>query len=219
MTRPSLLAPQILDYWFAHLDDTSRMDKDTEPFRTCYARWYGKDPALDQEIRERFEADLLEVTGQGAGWSARLSQWAEVPRGLLALTVLLDQLPRNMYRGQARMYRHDALALSVATLAAQRHEHDEAMPLAQRMFLYLPMMHAEDLTLQQATVHRFERLVEQAASRCPHNRDFFALALRYARQHEEVIAQFGRFPHRNTLLDRRSTPAEEAYLRQEGAGF
>jgi uncharacterized protein (DUF924 family) len=219
MNDPHLLAPRILDYWFADLDDTSALDRQREPFRTCYARWYGKDPAIDQEIRETFEPALLQVTGQGAGWSARLQRWAEVPRGLLALTVLLDQLPRNMYRGQARMYRHDALSLSVTTLALHQLEPDEGLPLVQRMFLYVPLMHTEDLTLQQAMVQHFERLVELARTRSPQNVGFFEFALGYARKHEEVIARYGRFPHRNELLGRHSTPEEQEYLRQEGAGF
>jgi uncharacterized protein (DUF924 family) len=201
MNDPHLLAPRILDYWFADLDDTSALDRQREPFRTCYARWYGKDPAIDQEIRETFEPALLQVTGQGAGWSARLQRWAEVPRGLLALTVLL------------------ALSLSVTTLALHQLEPDEGLPLVQRMFLYVPLMHTEDLTLQQAMVQHFERLVELARTRSPQNVGFFEFALGYARKHEEVIARYGRFPHRNELLGRHSTPEEQEYLRQEGAGF
>jgi uncharacterized protein (DUF924 family) len=219
MTDPRLLAPRILDYWFADLDDASALDREREPFRTCYARWYGKDPAVDQEIREAFAPALLEVTGQGADWFAQVQRWTEVPRGLLALTVLLDQLPRNMYREQRRMYRHDALALSVAVRALQEIEADETLPLAQQMFLYVPLMHAEDLTLQQAMVQRFEQLVELARTRSPHNVRFFEFALGYARKHEEVIARFGRFPHRNGLLGRSSTAEEEEYLRKPGAGF
>src|SRR5688572_6786359 len=111
------LAAAILDYWFASLDDASLLDREAEPFRTCHARWYGKLPEIDLEIRQRFEPALEATTGAGSRWEDEVGRWRRVPNGLLALLVLLDQLPRNMYRNTPRMYRHDPLALSLATLA------------------------------------------------------------------------------------------------------
>jgi uncharacterized protein (DUF924 family) len=211
-------ASEVLRYWFGTLDDESRLDRDAEPFRTCYARWYGKQPEIDAEIRERFEPALVAATADGARWHDVLSAWSAAPKGLLALVILLDQLPRNMYRDQRAMYVHDPLALTVATLAVQAYEKGR-LSLVERMFLSVPLMHAENVTLQQSMVRRFEQLVEDAQTQSPHNVGFFRFACDYARKHLEVVTRYGRFPHRNALLGRASTPAELDYLQQPGAGF
>jgi uncharacterized protein (DUF924 family) len=201
---PAGSTAQILDYWFATLDDDAPLDPEIEPFRTCYARWYGKTAEVDADVRARFEPLLLRVTQDGARWERELDAWRAVPRGLLALVILLDQFPRNMYRDTSRMYAHDGLALATATVAAR--ELDEgALPLVYRMFLQVPFLHVEDATLQQSMVQRFERLAELAVTRSPSNVRFFEMALRSARRHCEVVAQFGRFPHRNEILGRQST--------------
>lgn len=211
-------AAAILDYWFATIDDATPLDKSTEPFRTSFTRWYGKQPAVDAEIRERFEGHLRAVTEDGAGWSRTLETWRREPKGLLALVVLLDQMPRNMYRDEAAMYAHDALALVAASTAIAEYE-DTPLTLVERMFLYVPLMHVENLTVQQAMVVRFETLAALARTRSPHNAGFFDFALAYARKHAEVVARYGRFPHRNSILRRASTPDELVYLAQDGAGF
>lgn len=210
-------AATILDYWFSTLDNTVQLDQKVEPFRTCFQRWYGKDPSIDAEIRKRFELLLFEVTTNGGRLDEIIAAWAQASRGLLALVVLLDQLPRNMYRDTPRMYAHDALALAV-TLSSLRELEHEPLPLVWRMFLYVPLMHAEDLTIQEYMLARFDDLTERARTQSPHNVAFFELALDYARRHVDVIARFGRFPHRNAILSRQSSPGEEAYLR-EHPGF
>lgn len=212
------LARSILDYWFSSLDDESSLDREVEPFATCFARWYGKQPAIDAEIRARFEPALLTATGDGARWDEVVVDWQRAPLGLLALVIALDQFPRNMYRDTARMYAYDELALSVTTLAIRAYE-AAPLTLVQRMFLYVPLMHTENRTLQQAMVSRFESLAAMAAVRSPHNARFFAFALDYARKHREVVEAFGRFPHRNVILGRQSTPAELQFLEGEGSSF
>ncbi len=207
----------ILWYWFAALDDSSRLHVDDEQFRACYARWYGKQPAIDAEIRERFEPDLLAVTE--STWPRELDVWAARPAGLLALLVLVDQLPRNMYRGTARMYAQDPLALSIATTAIREHEEGVRLPLVRRMFLYVPLLHAENLAIQRAAVSLFSTLARDARERSPHNVEFFERALGSARRHAEVIERYGRFPHRNAILGRTSTPDEAAYLLGPDPGF
>jgi uncharacterized protein (DUF924 family) len=219
MVRPVVQSSrEILEYWFSSLDDAVLLDRQREPFRTCFARWYGKEPAIDDEIRARFEPLLLAATRDGARWDRELADWQQAPLGLLALVVLLDQFPRNMYRDSARMYAYDDLALSVTALAIGEYE-ERPLSLVQRMFLYVPLMHSENLTLQQAMVMRFEGLVEQAALRSPQNKAFFAFALDYARRHLEVVERFGRFPHRNAILGRSSTPAELEFLKRDGSSF
>lgn len=208
----------ILEYWFSSLDDAVLLDRRSEPFASCFARWYGKQPAIDDEIRARFEPALLAATKDGARWDREVAAWQQAPLGLLALVILLDQFPRNMYRDSSRMYAHDDLALSVTTLAIREYE-ERPLSLVQRMFLYVPLMHAENLTLQQAMVTRFESLVELAALRSPRNQEFFEFALDYARRHRQVIETFGRFPHRNAILGRASTPAEIEFLKRDGSSF
>ncbi len=212
------LSHTILDYWFSSLDDTTLLDRQLEPFRTCFARWYGKQPAIDAEIRARFEPALVAATRDGSRWDREVAEWQRAPLGLLSLVILLDQFPRNMYRGSARMYAYDALALSVTTLAIREYE-AHPLSLVQRMFLYVPLMHVESSTLQQAMVARFEVLADSAATRSPHNTGFFEFALQYARRHREVVETFGRFPHRNPILGRASTPAELEFLKRDDAGF
>jgi uncharacterized protein (DUF924 family) len=208
----------ILDYWFSSLDDSVLLDRQSEPFGTCFARWYGKQPAIDAEIRTRFEPALLAATRDGARWDNEVAEWQRAPLGLLALIVLLDQFPRNMYRDSARMYAYDDLALSVTAEALRQYE-EHPLTLVQRMFLYVPLMHSENLTLQQAMVARFESLAGLAAARSPQNKQFFEFALDYARRHREVVQTFGRFPHRNALLGRTSTPSELEFLKRDGSSF
>lgn len=218
VTRVAQISQQILEYWFASLDDTVSLDRRSEPFSTCFARWYGKQPAIDAEIRSRFERALLAATRDGAAWERELADWRRAPMGLLALVILLDQFPRNMYRDSARMYAYDELGLSVTTLAIREYE-EHPLSLVQRMFLYVPLMHSENLTIQQAMVARFESLVALAASRSPRNVEFFEFALDYARRHRQVVETFGRFPHRNAILGRASTPPELEFLKSDGSSF
>lgn len=211
-------ASTILDFWFSTLDDASRLERGAEPFGACYQRWYGKDPAIDADIRARFEPLLRETVRDGRHLDERIAAFREAPRGLLALVILLDQLPRNMYRDTPAMYTHDPLGLHVALAAIEAHDDDATLPLVHRMFLYVPLMHVENLTLQEYMLHRFDDLVARARTQSPHNRAFFEHARDYARRHVDVVAKFGRFPHRNAILGRRSTAAEEAHL-MDDPGF
>jgi uncharacterized protein (DUF924 family) len=205
-------ARAILAYWFSTLDDASQLDRAAEPFHACYQRWYGKDPAIDADIRTRFESLLLETAKDGRRLNDVITAFRKSPQGLLALVILLDQLPRNMYRDTPGMYAHDPLALAVSLAAIREHEHDEALPTVRRMFLYVPLMHVENLTIQEYMLAQFDDLVDRARTRSPQNRQFFEFARDYARRHVEVVSRFGRFPHRNEILNRQSTAAEKSYL-------
>jgi uncharacterized protein (DUF924 family) len=173
------------------------------------ANWFAKDPAFDEEIRRRFAA-AVEDAAHG-----RLDAWADTPAGRLALLILLDQFPRNLHRGEARAWAADVKAQRVA-LSGLDEGFDQALPPLQRVFAYLPLEHAEDMGLQQRSVALFEALHAQAPAA---ERARFAEFVGYARRHREVIARFGRFPHRNAVLGRDSTAAEREYLAQPGAGF
>lgn len=157
--------------------------------------WFAKDDAFDGRFRERFAADYA------AAADGRLSQWQTTPEGALALVLLLDQYPRNSFRGSPGMYATDELAREVAAEAiADGFDRLIADDLA--VFLYLPFGHSESLADQQRCVQLVERLGEPSLS--------------HARHHRDIIRRFGRFPHRNPILGRTMRPEEQEYLDNGG---
>lgn len=167
-------------------------------------RWWTKDPALDEEIRGTF-ADDIERAGAGD-----YDAWLAEPRGRLALIVLLDQFTRNARRDTEAMYEYDARACGLALEGLQLGE-DKQLTAAERQFLYMPLMHSEDLTHQDRCVTLFEGLAK----------DFPEMegSVRFAEMHRDIVRRFGRFPHRNTLLDRTSTGDEVSFLDKPGSSF
>lgn len=160
------------------------------------ARWFARDDAFDDAFRTRF----LDLHMAAAG--RQLDQWMENAEGALALMLLLDQFPRNCFRGTAHMYATDPLALYFAEQAMERRL-DLMLDAELRMFLYLPFEHSEDSDHQRRAVELFQPLGGEG--------------LEYALVHQDIIARFGRFPHRNPMLGRETTPAEQAFL--DGGGF
>lgn len=183
MSDPRIAA--FLDFWFA-----PGMEK----------RWFASDAGLDRELAERFGADLA-AAAQGG-----LDHWQDDADGALALVILLDQMPRNVFRGKYQAFAFDSKALAMAEAALLRGHH-KGLPPLRRRFLYLPFEHSESLSDQKYCVSLFE------ADGCDPQ------GLDYARAHLAVIERFGRFPHRNAALERENTPDEEEYLAQPGAGF
>jgi uncharacterized protein (DUF924 family) len=159
-------------------------------------KWFAKDTAFDDEIRTRFLA-----TYEAA--AARMLAWDDTAEGALALLIVLDQLPRNMFRGSARAFAADPLAREV-TMRAIARGFDLAVAVPERSFFYLPFEHSETLADQERGV---------ALNRASGDAD----ALKWAELHADIIRRFGRFPHRNAVLDRTTTPEEQAFL--DGGGF
>ena len=176
--------------------------------RKASGRWYAADDRLDDEIRRNFGA-AMEQARAGA-----LSGWQETAEGALALVILLDQFTRNAYRGTAAAFSGDALARRVATGALDRGL-DRTLPIPGRLLLYHPFEHSEHLEDQRRSVALFAGLAAESPSEW---REYIESFLRYARAHLEVIERFGRFPHRNEILGRESTPAELDWLSTHG-GF
>jgi uncharacterized protein (DUF924 family) len=166
--------------------------------------WFRKDEAFDAAIRERFGTLI------GAALDGGLRDWDAGPPGALARIVLLDQCTRNAFRGTARAFAGDALALQAAR-ALVAHGADRTLPPLMRQFAYLPFEHAEDATAQRESL----RLFTQLGTEHPQH----AGLLTWARRHAEIVARFGRYPHRNAVLGRVSTPAELEFLRRPGSGF
>jgi uncharacterized protein (DUF924 family) len=160
-------------------------------------KWFEKDTAFDDDIRARF---LGTYEAAAAG---KLSGWEQTVESALALTIVLDQFPRNMFRGDARTYAADPQALAVARRAVER-GFDQAVPPSNRQFFYLPFEHSELMADQ-----------ERSCTLCAATGD--ADLLKWAQLHADIIRRFGRFPHRNSMLGRASTPEEQAFL--DGGGF
>ena len=158
--------------------------------------WFEKNPAFDAEIRARF-LPLYERAARG-----ELKAWLENAESSLALVILLDQFPRNLFRGSARAFATDALAREAARTLVER-GWDRNMSPEQRTFVYLPFEHSESLADQELSMRLFEG-----------NPNF-----EWARKHWEIIRRFGRFPHRNAALGRASTPEELAFLKEPGSNF
>ena len=163
-------------------------------------KWFAADAAFDRAIQARFEeAHLLAAKGGLAGWE-------ETAQGALALLLLTDQFPRNIYRNSAHAFATDPLARAVADRALAR-GFDAQTEAALRMFFYLPFEHDEDAQSQARSLALFEKLAAETGDH---------VILDYARLHRDLITRFGRFPHRNAVLGRLSTPDESAYLAQGG---
>jgi uncharacterized protein (DUF924 family) len=185
----------ILAFWFADGPDAFRQ------------AWFQRDHGFDAEIRTRFGA-LVVPAREGA-----LDDWAATAEGALALFLVLDQFPRNLFRGSAEAFASDAHALHLARRLVIGQRKDLTLTPTQRVFLYLPFEHAEEMAAQDQSVALFEGLRDDPAHAKASG------TIDYAWRHRAVIARFGRFPHRNAVLGRESTPAELTYLAQPGAGF
>lgn len=192
----------VLAFWFGPPD----ADAATRTARA--ASWFAGGPAVDAEIAQRFAADVA------AAVRRERDHWAATARGRLALILLLDQFPRHLYRGRAEAFASDrhALALALTGIDAGL---DRQLDTVERGFFYLPLEHAEDLAVQDRCVAAFTTLQDG----CPALwQERVAQFLDFAHQHRDVIARFGRFPHRNAALGRATTAAERAYL-AAGGGF
>ena len=158
--------------------------------------WFAKDDAFDARFRERFEAAHFVAARR------ELDQWAETPEGALALLILLDQFPRNCFRGTAHAFATDPLARMFAVRALDA-GFDRAVENDLRRFFYLPLQHAEDMALQDRQLALFQAMERPADDR-------------WAEHHHAIIERFGRFPHRNRALGRETTAEEKAFLEQDG---
>jgi uncharacterized protein (DUF924 family) len=173
---------KVLDFWFS--DEMKNA-------------WFRSTPTLDGTIRERFET-LWRSAADGA-----IDGWTTTPQGALALVIVLDQFPLNMFRHQPAAFSTEGRAIDVCK-AAIGQCFDLELPGDQRAFLYMPLMHSEQLTDQDLSVRLFEKAGLEAN-------------LRFARHHREIIRRFGRFPHRNAILGRANTPGERDYLASKEA--
>ncbi|HEY1459903.1 MAG TPA: DUF924 family protein [Casimicrobiaceae bacterium] len=187
-------ADAILDFWFGAAGSVE--------YGLSRDMWFQKSVSFDSELRARFGGAVdAAVSGAFDNWRG--------PLPALARVLLLDQFTRNCYRGTARAFSGDALAQAVARVAVDSGADTTLIPV-QRWFLYMPLVHAESLAAQQRSVELFTRLAEQTGLEEP---------LPWAKRHADVVRRFGRFPHRNAVLDRASTTEEAQFLTTQGSRF
>ena len=186
---------KVLTFWFG--------EREHPEYGKPRQEWFQKNPAFDQEIRNNFLTDY-QLAAQD-----KLDEWQEVSRSCLALILLLDQFTRNLFRGQPQAFATDPKALNVAKYAIKQ-KYDQQMIPVERWFIYLPFEHSENLADQSQAVELMSQLKNDPDS---------ASSIEYAIRHFEVIKRFGRFPHRNVILGRESTPEEVEFLKQPGSSF
>lgn len=199
---PASYAP-VIEFWFGTAKDDATTAREQKKL------WWGKDEAIDADIRNRF-GRLVTAAAGGAH-----AGWADTPRGRLALILLFDQFPRNMHRGSARAFEHDALARRLAVDGIESGA-DQGLRPIERVFFYLPLEHSESQQLQERCVELFLKL---AAAAPEAERELFRGYVNYAERHRDIINRYGRFPHRNAVLGRDSTPDETEFLKQPGSSF
>lgn len=190
---------EILDFWFGPL-------RTPEDFPTDKAnQWISVSPELERSIHSLFEEDVQKAQNGG------LNEWRQTPKGRLALILLLHQFPRYLYRDKPQAYLADRMAQGLVIEGLQKGDDKKLYPI-ERAFFYLPLQHAEDINLQNLSVNYYQRLVDESPEIIRPQMEAF---LRSASLHQQIIAKFGRFPYRNYVLGRESTPEELIYLNQQ----
>ncbi|CAF3834405.1 unnamed protein product [Rotaria sordida] len=200
---------QIYSYWFG--ENINTWSK-TYPLNTKL--WFKVQERVDQEIKEKFEGLLIDAAKLNSDLYQR---WKTTDQGKLALIILLDQFSRNMYRGTVKMFEFDSLALSLVLEITEDPIHIKSYSLPERLFLYLSLIHSENLVYTTKGADLLEQLTSEVTQRDVRRR--YATNARLARVHQQLIELYGRYPHRNHLLGRQSTPEEEEYLKTARNGF
>ncbi len=193
----------VLTFWFGSGQTVQDINNDKKKV------WWNKNEEIDREISDRFRALVNAVA------DSELDHWRESAKGLLASIICTDQFPRNIYRGSSKSFSFDSVGLELAQQIVATGA-DLELTTIQRVFAYLPFEHSEDLAMQTRAMDLFQQLLQDAAIE---DQEIFTGFLGYARRHYEVIERFGRFPHRNEILDRESTDLEKVFLTQPGSSF
>lgn len=193
----------ILEFWFGPNPEDAAVAKEKS------ALWWSKNPQIDSEIRRRFESSVIRAAAD------ELSDWRSNSRGRLALILLTDQFPRNIYRDSSKAFAQDSKALAWSLDGIAEGLDTKLRPI-ERVFFYLPLEHSESLQYQEQSVKYFGELFSMVS---PEQRPIFEEYLNFAVRHRDIIARFGRFPHRNKILGRESTPEEVAFLNEPGSSF
>jgi len=196
---------QILRFWFGNLKE------DEIPSDDQRKSWWVKDPEYDERIKDNFGNDLkMAINGE-------LDDWRTGPEGSLALIILLDQFSRNIYRDTSKAFSQDEKAIQIC-LGGIEKDFDKKLHPVQRIFFYIPLMHSEDIEMQEKSLKYFSGLAEEYKE--PESiADVVSNSYEFAVKHYDIIKRFGRYPHRNEILGRESTPEEIEFLKEPGSSF
>ncbi len=193
----------VLRFWFGDCQTIIDINNDKKSV------WWSKNEQVDQEISDRFE-ELVDAVAD-----AELDHWRESAKGLLASIICTDQFPRNMYRGSAKSFGYDGVALELAQQIVTTGV-DRELSTIYRVFAYLPFEHSEALEMQEKALDLFTQLRDEVEES---DKEIFSGFVSYAQRHLDVIQRFGRFPHRNQILGRESTDQEKEFLTEPGSSF
>ena len=193
----------ILTFWFGDGQSDQVISEQKK------AMWWGKDEAVDREISTRFRPAIEAVA------DCELDHWRESAKGLLASILCTDQFPRNVFRGNPKSFAYDPVALELAQQAVATLADQELQPI-NRVFVYMPFEHSEELDMQYRSMELFTKLHEEVERE---DKELFSGYIDFARRHLEIVERFGRFPHRNEILGRDSTKEEMEFLTQPGSSF
>lgn len=193
---------EVHEFWFGTIEN-ERCSQEQSKI------WYESSAAQDKQITEQF-GDLFRQAKEGS-----LSEWQMSAKGQLSLIILLDQFSRNMFRGTAEAFATDDVALSIC-LTGMEQTQDKSLTLVERLFFYHPLQHSESIEIQQLSVRTHESLIQEYSGEL---QEYAKYALGFAKEHHDIVREFGRFPHRNVALERASTEAELNYLSSGGKRF
>jgi len=193
----------VLDFWFGKLDSFGRASPEQRK------KWFQKNPQFDEEIKSLF------ISTYHQAMEGEFQSWLDQPRSRLAYVLILDQFSRNMFRGKPEMFSADPITMDIVH-SGLRSAMDEKLFLDGRVFFYMPLMHSEKIRDQEECIRRFEELREELPMEIHSHVDS---NLEFAMKHWEVINRFSRFPHRNEILCRQSTPEELQFLKSPGSRF
>jgi uncharacterized protein (DUF924 family) len=196
---------RILSFWFGNLNDGE------VPPEELSRMWWAKELRTDEYIRQNFETDLIDASEGG------LREWEKTPLGTLALIILLDQFSRNIYRDTPRAFSQDTLALEIAMSGIEK-GFDKGLHPVMKVFFYMPFMHSENPEMQKKSLSLFMAL-ERDFTSPPALARVLSTNRDYAERHYTTITRFGRYPHRNRILGRKSTPEEIEFLKEPGSSF
>lgn len=193
----------VLSFWFKEQAlSAPQIDRRMET-------WFSEDPVFDLEIEKDF-ANEVDLASRG-----KLEHWGKLPQGRLALIIMIDQFRRNIHRNTAEAFSKDALALKLCVQGAME-KLDTGLTPIQKVFFFMPLQHSESRKVQAKSVEIFRRLAESVSAT---ERETFMTVLQFAELHKDIIDQFGRFPHRNKMLNRENTPEENEYLAADSPSF
>ncbi|NNE38403.1 MAG: DUF924 domain-containing protein [Gammaproteobacteria bacterium] len=194
---------EILTFWFGH------GETNLEVMNEKSSLWWNKDPALDKEIKTRFESHLVNFS------NGELDAWQADSNGWLAIIILADQFSRNIYRDSPKAFALDAKAINLVHDGIRK-AIDKKLRLIEQVFFNMPLMHSESMADQELSILQFKKIVESAQDE---EKERLQVNVNYAVSHRDIIQRFGRYPHRNTALGRESTPEEIEFLQQPGSSF